>query len=171
MAKPERKLSWNHFTSTLHRSETNGTAEGAVRRIEEGTSAANVAIGVSEKWWAGSMECDCYLGNIQDVFSDVKHLSKGDLENHLRDPLISFGSMIECHSISSKDQSRLHLGESWDVHCMREECGKEFFWTQTWGSSKIWTRRKAVLGDSMRRKSSCRKNGENSFFPIADGTD
>ena len=32
-------LSWNHCTSTPHRSETNGIAERAVRRVEEGTSA------------------------------------------------------------------------------------------------------------------------------------
>ena len=31
--------SWNHCTSTPHRSETNGIAERAVRRIKEGTSA------------------------------------------------------------------------------------------------------------------------------------
>ena len=32
-------LSWNHRTSTPHRSETNGTAGRAVRRVKEGTSA------------------------------------------------------------------------------------------------------------------------------------
>ena len=32
-------LSWNHRTFTPHRSETNGIAERAVRRIKEGTSA------------------------------------------------------------------------------------------------------------------------------------
>ena len=37
-------LSWNHFTSTPHRSETNGIAERAVRRVKEGTSAGIVAI-------------------------------------------------------------------------------------------------------------------------------
>ena len=31
--------SWNHCTSTPHRSETNGVAERAVRRVKEGTSA------------------------------------------------------------------------------------------------------------------------------------
>ena len=31
-------LSWNHCTSTPHRSETNGSAERAVRRVKEGTS-------------------------------------------------------------------------------------------------------------------------------------
>ena len=34
-----RELSWNHCTSTPHRSETNGIAERAVRRVKEGTSA------------------------------------------------------------------------------------------------------------------------------------
>ena len=37
-------LSWNHCTSTPHRSETNGIAERAVRRVKEGTSAVIVAI-------------------------------------------------------------------------------------------------------------------------------
>ena len=32
-------LSWNHCTSTPHRSETNGIADRAVRRVKEGTSA------------------------------------------------------------------------------------------------------------------------------------
>ena len=32
-------LSWNHCTSTPHRSETNGIAERAVRRVKESTSA------------------------------------------------------------------------------------------------------------------------------------
>ena len=32
-------LSWNHCTSTPHRSETNGIGERAVRRVKEGTSA------------------------------------------------------------------------------------------------------------------------------------
>ena len=33
------ELSWNHWTSTPHRSEINGTASRAVRRVKEGTSA------------------------------------------------------------------------------------------------------------------------------------
>ena len=37
-------LSWNHCTSTPHRSETNGIAERAVRRVKEGTSAVLFAI-------------------------------------------------------------------------------------------------------------------------------
>ena len=44
-----------------HRSETNGIAERSARRIKEGTSAVLSQSGLNEKWWADSMECDCYL--------------------------------------------------------------------------------------------------------------
>ena len=66
------ELSWNHCTSTPHRSETNGIAEGAVRRVNEGTSAVLLQSGLGNEWWADSMECYCYLRNIQDLLSDGK---------------------------------------------------------------------------------------------------
>ena len=65
-------LSWNHCTSTPHRSETNGIAERAVRRVNEGTSAVLLQSGLDEKRWADSMEWYTYLRNIQDLLSDGK---------------------------------------------------------------------------------------------------
>ena len=65
-------LSWNHCTWTPHRSETNGIAESAVRRVKEGTSAVLLQSGLNESWWADSMECKTYLRNIQDLWSDGK---------------------------------------------------------------------------------------------------
>ena len=49
-------LSWNHYTPTPHRSETNAIAERAVRRVKEGTSAVLSQSGLDENWWADSME-------------------------------------------------------------------------------------------------------------------
>ena len=43
-------LSWNHCTSTPHRSETNGIAERAVRRVKEGTSAVLLQWGLDQNW-------------------------------------------------------------------------------------------------------------------------
>ena len=47
------QLSWNHCASTSHRSETNGIAERAVRRIGEGTSAVLLHSGLDEKMVGG----------------------------------------------------------------------------------------------------------------------
>ena len=66
-AKPVKILSRNHCTSTPHRSETNGIAERAVRRVKEGTSAVLLQSGLNENWWADSMECYTFLRNIQDL--------------------------------------------------------------------------------------------------------
>ena len=60
-------LSWNHCTSTENRSETNGIAERAVRRVNEGTSAVLSQSGLNESWWADSMECYTYLRNVTDL--------------------------------------------------------------------------------------------------------
>ena len=65
-------LSWNHCTSTPHRSETNGIAERAALRVKEETSAVLLQSGLDENGGR----------NIQDLLSDGKTLTKGDLENH-----------------------------------------------------------------------------------------
>ena len=43
------ELSWNHCTSTPHRSVTNGIAERAVRRVKEGTSAVLLQSGMGNE--------------------------------------------------------------------------------------------------------------------------
>ena len=80
-------LSWNHCTSTPRRSETNGIAERAVRRVKEGTSAVLLQSGLNESWWADSMECHTYLRNVTDLLSDGKTPMKDVLDNHLKDLL------------------------------------------------------------------------------------
>ena len=70
--KAREDLSWNHCTSTPHRSETNGIAERAVRRGKEGTSAVLSQSGLDKEWWADSMVCFSYLRNVQDLLSDGK---------------------------------------------------------------------------------------------------
>ena len=58
------ELSWNHCTSTPHRSETNGIAERAVRREKRGDICGASAVRSGNEWWADSLECYCYLRNI-----------------------------------------------------------------------------------------------------------
>ena len=101
-------LSWNHCTSTPHRSETNGIAERAVCGVKEGTSAVLLQSGLDEKWWTDSMVCYCYLRNIQDLLSDRKTLYERRFGKPFEGPIIPFGSLVEYYHISAKDQSRIH---------------------------------------------------------------
>ena len=82
-------LSWNHCTSTPHRSETNGIAERAVRRVKEGTSAVLLQSGLNESWWADSMECYTNLRNVTDLSSDRR------FRKPFKSPIIPFGSLVE----------------------------------------------------------------------------
>ena len=90
-------LSWNHCTSTPHRSETHGIGERAVRRVEEGTSAVLLS------GWNAAAICEtfkisCLMGRHHE-----RRFGKP-----FNGPVIPFGAMVECHPISSKDLSRLH---------------------------------------------------------------
>ena len=101
-------LSWNHCSSTPHRSETNRIAERAVRRVKEGTSPVLLQSGLDEKWWADSIECFSYLRNIQDLLSDGKTPYERRFGDTVKGPIIPFGSVVEYYPISAKDQSRIH---------------------------------------------------------------
>ena len=103
-----KELSWNHCTSTPHRSETNGIAERAVRRVKEGTCAVLLQSGLYENWWADSMECFSYLRNNQDLLSDGKTSYERRFGKPFKGPIIPFGSLVEYHPKTAKDQSRIN---------------------------------------------------------------
>ena len=100
-------LSWNHCASTPHRSETNGIAERAVRRVKEGTSAVLLQSGLSESWWADSMEGYTYLRNVADPKTDGKTPCERRFGQPFKGPIIPF-SLVEYHPITAKHQSRIH---------------------------------------------------------------
>ena len=170
-------LSWHHYTSTPHRSETNGIAERAARRIEEGTSVVLLQSSLDENGWADSMECYCYLRNIRDRLSDGKTPSERCFGEPFKGPMIQFGSLVENRPVSTKDQSRihqfgkkvlpgiflgcvLHVGRIWkgDILVVDLEELEEM------DASEIHAKRlnaKEVM---------LPKSGENYKFPVADGT-
>ena len=75
-------------------------------------------------------------------------------------PVILFGSLVEYHPITAKDQSRirqfgkkvlpgLFLGYAFST---REEFGRVTYWSQTLRSWRRWTHRKSTRKDSMRKR-------------------
>ena len=54
------------------------------------------------------MECDTYLRYIQDLLSNGKTPYERRFGQPLKGPLVPFGSLVEYHPITAKDQSRIH---------------------------------------------------------------
>ena len=79
-----------------------------MRRVKEVTSALLLQSGLDEKWLADSMECYCYLRNIQDLLSDGKTPYERRFGMPFNGPLIPCGAMAEYHPVSAKDLSPLH---------------------------------------------------------------
>ena len=159
-------LSQNHCTSTPHRSETHGSAERAVRRVKDGTSAVLLQSGLNEHWWAYSMECYTYLRNIQDLLSDGKAPTNGDSENLSKDQpfrLVHWLSVTLFPRKTSQESINLerksYLECSLVVYCTRRASGKETFWSQTLRKRKRWTHQESMLGLNAKEVLTL-KNGE-----------
>ena len=63
---------------------------------------------MNEYWWADSMECKTYLRNVQDLLSDGKRRMRDVIGHPFKGPIIQFGSLVEYHPITAKDQSKIH---------------------------------------------------------------
>ena len=165
------EFSWNHCTSTPHRSETHGIAERAVRRVKEGTSAVLLQSGLGENFWADSMECYTYLRNIQDLLSDGKTHHERRFGKPFKGPIIPFGSLVEYYPISAKDQSRIHqfgkksyLDCSSDTLCTRVEFGRVTYWSQTLRSWRRWTHRKSTQNKNQCKGSNISQRKWRIYF-------
>ena len=108
-------LSWNYCTSTPHRSETNGTAERAVRRVKKGTSVVLLQSGLNESWWAGFYGMSnlsakhgmLHLSAKRHSFlSDGKTSYERRFGQPTKKPIIPFGSLVEYLPIIAKGNSQ-----------------------------------------------------------------
>ena len=63
--------------------------------MKEGTSAVLLQSGLGNEWWADSMECYCYLRNLQDLLSVGKTPYERRFGMPFDGPVIPFGAMVE----------------------------------------------------------------------------
>ena len=138
----KRKIHWNlanpvknyHGLLTPYRSETNGIAERAIRRVTKGTSAVLLQSELDDKWRSDSMECCCYLRNVQDLLADGKTLYERRFGESFKGPIIPSGAQVEYLPNSKGDKARIHqfgikvlLGFLKDLLRSRRSFGNETF--------------------------------------------
>ena len=127
--------------------------------MKQGTSAVLLQAGLDNELWEDSMECYCYLRNIQDLLSDGLTPYERPFGMPFDGPVIPFGAVVEDHPISANEISRLHqIGpKSCQVYSpvmyyARGESGKETFWSQTLKNWRRWTHLNSTPEGSMQRK-------------------
>ena len=140
----------NHCTSTPHRSETNGIAERAVRRVKGGTSAVLLQSGLNDSWWADSMECYTYLRNVTDLLSDGKTPHERRFGQPFKGLFIPFGSLVEYHQFGKKVLPGLwrrwthQKSTQKKTHCERGDISKRkriiYFSNRRWTNQTLWRR-------------------------------
>ena len=177
LVNPVKILSWNHCTSTPHRSETDGIAEKAVRRLETGTFAVLLQSGLVKK------KVDKFHEMLlpsakqsRSFFLIERHLVGGDSDG---EPcygfVIPFGEMIEntlclLKTFRINSVQKFFQVYSFDIRCTGVESGKEPFWSQTlrnwnrWDASEIFVKRRNA------KEVVTSMNNENFIFPVVDGT-
>ena len=152
-------LSWNHCTSTPHRSETNGIAERAVRRVKAGTSAvllqSCLATNGRRILWNATAICE----TSQTYYLMGRLHTKDVLENILKDQSFRLVHWL-CITLflrktsqeSIKFERKSYLDCSLDALCTRVEFGRVTQWLQTLRTWKRWTHPKSTPKDSMRKR-------------------
>ena len=154
-------LSWNHRTLTPHRSESNGSAERAVRRKKERTSPVLLQSALDEKWWAGSSECCCYLRIVQDLLADGETLVDWRFGETIKRPSHS----VWCNGWTSSDfcegpvepppicQESFALNMPQICICCEENLERTHSGRRHWGFWRTWTRQKSIIEKSQCKRS------------------
>ena len=79
-----------------------------MRRVKEGTSAVLLQSGLNEVGGQIFMECYIYLRDVTDLLSYEKTPYERRFGQPFKGPIIPFGSLVEYHPTTAKDQSRIH---------------------------------------------------------------
>ena len=100
------------------------------------------------------MECYTYLRNVTDLFSDGETPYERRFWQPFKGLIIPFGSLVEHHPLTAKDQSRIHQFGKKVLPGLFLGCalyaggfGRVTYWLQISRSWKRWTHRKSTRKD------------------------
>ena len=120
------------------------------------------------------MDCCCYLRNVPDLLADGKTPHERRFGEPFKCNVIPFGAMVEYHSISSRDRSRLHQFGKKVLRGMF--LGYVLYASGLWKGSKTLRNWKILDASEIHaprfnaKDIITPKNGENVILPVADGT-
>ena len=121
--------------------------------------------------WADSLECHCYLRNVEETsWQTGKHPCERRFGEPFDGPVIPFGAMVEYRPISSRDQPRLHqIGEKVLIGILGHMLIERNLERTHYGSGalrrwKTWTRQKSHPRRLNATESVNATEGEGNFW-------
>ena len=139
--------------------QTNGTADRAVRRLQEGTATAMVQCGLPDQWRDRAKECCCCLRNAYNKMADSKTTYEKGCCVTFDGLLIPFGAKVSCKPISRRKecasicQKRCIPESSWDSYYVRGEDGQATCLSWIAKTSRTWHPQISTSNGSSTRKS------------------
>ena len=99
-----------HDTSTPYKSETNGIAERAVRRVSEGTACTLGQSGLTEPWWPDAMRHYCFMRNTVDKLSEPDNMTpyQKRFGVSFQGELFPFGAEVWYRPSNPVEREKLH---------------------------------------------------------------
>ena len=136
--------------------QTNGTADRAVRRLQEATATAMVQCGLPDQWWDRAKECCCCLRNAYNKMADSKTTyEKGCCVTWTFDTVWS-QSQLQAHlsgRVCINLAKRCFPESSWDSYYVRGEDGQATCLSWVAKISRTWHPQISTSNGSSTRKS------------------
>ena len=114
--------------------------------------------------------------SVTDLLSDGKTPFERRFGQPFKGPIIPFGSLVEYHPITAKDQSRIHQfgkkvlpGLFLEYALYAGEFGRVTYWSQTLRSWRRWTHRKSTQKRPNAKEVIFPKEKGEIIFPISYG--
>ena len=98
-------------SSTPCRSQSNGVAERAVRKVEEGTACVLAQSGFDMSWWPEASRCYCFLHCVSTIQSNGSTAYETRFGAPFAGPRYRFGCAVNYRPSNEEDQHRLHSFE------------------------------------------------------------
>ncbi len=108
MRGEREKIGIPQGTNTPHRSVTNGQAENAVKRVNQGTSCVLYQSGLVEPWWPYAMKAFCFLHCVLDIQVEGKTAYEKRNNAIFDGPIWAVGIEVKWQPQSQKDKERVH---------------------------------------------------------------
>ena len=159
------RKSQNVYTSSIR--DQRNCRKSSTKSERRNLSCFSYSQDFYDQWWSDSIECYCYLRNLQDFLRDGKTPWERRFGESFKGPIIPFGALVEYHpnlntwsnENSSIFERKFHQESFWDMHWSRRGLWKGDY-DSRFGRLEIWKHQNFILGRIIAKEILIRQKGD-----------